>query len=71
MLSEPVVVPSGTSYNQTTLKQHFKNNGYNDPITHQLYSVGEKVLVPNFNIKDYCSQAKQKITADDLLLLKY
>ena len=33
-LLDPVIVPSGNTYNRRTLLDHFKNNGANDPITH-------------------------------------
>lgn len=68
---DPVLVPSGTTYNRSTLIEHFKNNGYNDPITHELFEVGEKVIVPNYNIKDYANEARKAVTQDDLYILKY
>jgi hypothetical protein len=70
-LLDPVIVPSGITYNKTTLLEHFKNNGYNDPITHQEYVVGKQVILPNFSLKCYVNEARKALTHDDLYLLRY
>lgn len=71
VLLNPVIVPSGTTYNHRTLLEHFKNNGTNDPITHQEYNVSDEILFKNHHIKRYVGEHKKTITQEDLYTLKF
>ena len=59
------------TYNRETLLNHFKNNGTNDPITHQEYNVREEILFKNHNVKKYVGEKRKLVTQDDLYTLKY
>jgi hypothetical protein len=66
-----VIVPSGVTYDEAILLEHFKNNGYNDPITHELYRLGERVVVRNLALQAYIAEVNPAVNRADLDYLKY
>ena len=71
VFESPVIVPSGQSYDEKILKEHFKNNGYNDPITHETFKIREKVLVRNVNLSNYINEVRKTVNKTELDFLKY
>ena len=71
VFKDPAIVPSGISYEFEGLRQHFKNNGYKDPITHELYQLGEKVVINNNALQTYLRQSGETRTKEDLEALQY
>jgi hypothetical protein len=47
------MTPSGQSYDEDILREHFKNNGYSDPITHEKFKLGDRVVIKNNNLLNY------------------
>jgi hypothetical protein len=70
-LENPVIVPSGQSYDEAILLEHFKRNGYNDPITHEIYKLGDKVIVRNLTLQAYITEVRRDVNRTDLDYLKY
>jgi len=46
---DPVCMPSGQSYEASTLAQHFKTNGLFDPITRDAVEPGQ--VIPNVRLR--------------------
>ena len=49
LMEDPVLIESGNTYERSMIEQHFKTNGYFDPVSRQ--NVNPDFIYPNRNLK--------------------
>jgi hypothetical protein len=53
-MSNPLILPSGHSFEQKTLQEYFQKNGFKDPIM-RVETYPQWVL-PNLNLRDFIQE---------------
>ena len=53
-MRKPYILPSGSSYEETSLIRYFKTNGYKDPISRQ--GINHLLIFPNLALGNYIRQ---------------